>query len=257
MLNGLRRKWAENPKFDSRHWASWRGQLENSMGIGDEEEKSCPWKIQLATHFHGLCICRSNQLIFHRTILRNKIPESFKKQNLNLLCTGNYLHIFTLHLPCTYILFSQDQFRSVAQWCPTLCNPMDCSTPGFPVHHQLRELTQTHVHRVGDAIQSFHPVIPFSSCLQSFPASGSFPMSLFFTSGGQSIGVSASASVVPTNIQHWFPLGLTGLISLQFKGLSRVFSNITVQKHQFFSTQPSYSPALTSIHDYWKNHRFD
>ena len=82
-------------------------------------------------------------------------------------------------------------------------------------------------------------VVPFSSCLQSFPASGSFPMSQFFTSGGQSIGVSASASVLPMNIQDWSPLGWTGLISLQSKGLSRVFSNTTVQKHQFFSAQLS------------------
>ena len=77
-------------------------------------------------------------------------------------------------------------------------------------------------------------VIPFSSCLQSFPASGSFPMSQFFASGGQSIGVSTSASVLPMNIQDWFPLGWTGWISLLSKGLSRVFSNTTVQRHQFF-----------------------
>ena len=82
-------------------------------------------------------------------------------------------------------------------------------------------------------------VVPFSSHLQSFPASGSFPRSQFFTSGGQNIGVSASASVLPTNIQDWFPLGWTGLISLQSKGLSRVFSNTTVQKHQFFGTKLS------------------
>ena len=82
-------------------------------------------------------------------------------------------------------------------------------------------------------------VIPFSSCLQSFPASGSFPMSQFFATGGQTIGVSASTSVLPMNIQDWFPLGWTGWISLQSKGLSRVFSNTTVQKHQFFGTQPS------------------
>ena len=82
-------------------------------------------------------------------------------------------------------------------------------------------------------------VIPFSSCLQSFPASGSFQMSQFFPSGGQSIGVSVSASVLPMNIQDWFPLGWTGWISLQSKGLSRVFSNTTVQKHQFFSAQLS------------------
>ena len=82
-------------------------------------------------------------------------------------------------------------------------------------------------------------VVPFSSCFQSFPASGSFPMSQFFTSGGQSIGASASASVLSMNIQDRFPLGLTGWTSLQSKGLSRVFSNTTVQKHQFFSTQPN------------------
>ena len=81
------------------------------------------------------------------------------------------------------------------------------------------------------------PIVPFSSCLQSFPASESFPVSQFFASGNRSIGV--SVSVLPMNIQDWFPLGLTGLMSLQSKGLSRVFSNTTVQKHQFFSTQLS------------------
>ena len=80
-------------------------------------------------------------------------------------------------------------------------------------------------------------VIPFSSRLQSFPASGSFLLSQFFTSGGQSIGVSASTAVLPMNIQDWFPLGWTGWISLKSKGLSRVFSNTTVQKHQFVGTQ--------------------
>ena len=82
-------------------------------------------------------------------------------------------------------------------------------------------------------------VIPFSSCLQSFPASGSFPMSQFFTSGGRSTGILASASVLPKNIQDWFPLGWTDWISLQSKALSRVFTYTTVQKHQFFSAQPS------------------
>ena len=86
-------------------------------------------------------------------------------------------------------------------------------------------------------------VVPFSSCHQFFPASGSFPMSLFFASAGQSIGISASASVLPMNIQDWSPLGWTGWVSLQSKGLSRVFSNTTVQKHQFFSAQ-LYSPTL-------------
>ena len=90
-------------------------------------------------------------------------------------------------------------------------------------------------------------VIPFSSCLQSFPASGSFPVSWLFISGGQSIETSASASVPPINIQDWFPLGLTGLISLQSKELSRVFSNTTVQKHQFFGAQLS-SQSNSHIH---------
>ena len=94
-------------------------------------------------------------------------------------------------------------------------------------------------------------VVPFSSHLQSFPASASFPMSQFFASGGQSIGISTSASVLPMNIQDWFPLGWTG-ISLLSKGLSRIFSKTTVQKHQFFGTLLSYGPSLTFIHDYWK-----
>ena len=122
-----------------------------------------------------------------------------------------------------------------------LCKPVDCSMPGFLVHHQLPELTQTHVHWVSDAIQPSHThsVIPFSPCLQSFPASRSFQMSQFFASGGQSIGASASASVLPMNIQDWFPLQLTGVIFLQSKELSGVYSNTTVQKHQFFGAQLS------------------
>ena len=106
-----------------------------------------------------------------------------------------------------------------------------------------------------------HPTISSSvtpfSCPLSFPASGSFPMSWLFTSDGQSLRASASASVFPMNIQGWFPLGLIGLIFLLSKGLSRVFSSIAVQKHQLVSVQPFYDPTLTSIYDYWKNHNFD
>ena len=98
-------------------------------------------------------------------------------------------------------------------------------------------------------------VIPFSSCLQSYPASGPFPMSQFFASGGQSIG--ASTSVLTMNIQDWSPLGWTGWISLQSKGLSRVFSNTTVQKHNSSALSFLYGPTLISIHDYWKNQNFD
>ena len=102
---------------------------------------------------------------------------------------------------------------------------MNCSTLGFPVLHYLLEFAQTHVHQVGDAIQPSHPVVPFSSCLQSFPASESFPMSWLFISCGQSIGASASVSVLPMNIQSWFPLWLTCMFSLLSKKLSRVFSS--------------------------------
>ena len=145
---------------------------------------------------------------------------------------------------------SSVQFSSVSQSCLTLCDPKDCSTPAFPVLHHLPEFAQTHIHWVGDAIQPFILCSPFSSCPQSFPASGSFPMSRLFASCGQSIGASASASVLSMNIQGLFSLGLTDLISLLSKGLSRVFSS-TIWKHQFFSAQPFYSPTLTSVHDYW------
>ena len=146
-------------------------------------------------------------------------------------------------LRCTwYISAYSSTFVVAVQSCQTLCKPMNYSTPGFPVLYHLPELAQTHVHWVNDAIEPSHPLppptVPFSSCLQSFPASGSFLINRVFISGGQSIGASASASVPPMNIQDWFPLGFTGLISFQSKGFSRVLSNTTVQKHQFFSAQP-------------------
>ena len=100
-------------------------------------------------------------------------------------------------------------------------------------------------------------VVPFSSCLQSFLVSGSFLMNQIFASGEQNIRGSASASVLPTNIHDWFPLGLTNLFPLKFKGLARVFSSNTVQKYQFFSAQPSLWSSLTSVHDYWISHSFD
>ena len=130
-------------------------------------------------------------------------------------------------------------FSSVAQSCPTLCDPVDCNTPGFTVHHQLLELAQTHVHRVSDAIQPSHPLLSPSPPAFNLAQHQGLLQSQFFASGGQSIGVSASASVLPMNFQNWFPLGWTGWISLQSKGHSRVFSNTTVQKHQFFGTQLS------------------
>ena len=139
-----------------------------------------------------------------------------------------------------------------------LCNPMNRSIPGLPVHHQLPEFTQTHAHRVGDATQPSHPLSsPFPPAPKSLPASGSFPMSQFFEWGGQSIGVSASTWVLPMNTQDWSPLGWTGWISLQSEGLSRVFSNIIIQSINSSVLSFLHSPTLTSIHDHWKNHSLD
>ena len=133
------------------------------------------------------------------------------------------------------------QLSSVTQLCLTFYDVMDHSRPGLPVCHQLPESTQTHVRWVGDAIQPSYPLSSpsspaFNLSQHLFP--GSFPMSQFFPSGGQSIGVSASTSILPMNTQDW-SLGWTGWISLKSKGLSRVFSNTTVQKHQFFGSHLS------------------
>ena len=113
---------------------------------------------------------------------------------------------------------------------PFFCDPMDCRAPCFPVLHYLPQFAQTHVHWVGDAIQQSHLLSPPSLAL-NFSQHQDLFQSQLPAWGGQSIGVSASASVLPINIQHWFPLGLTGLISLQPKGLSRVFFRTSIQKH--------------------------
>ena len=136
---------------------------------------------------------------------------------------------------------------SVTQSCLTLCDPVDCSTHGL-LALQLPEFAKTDVHWIDDAIHPSHP-LPRLSCPTSSPAlnlsqhQGFFPVSQLFASSGQSIGTSASESVLPINIQGWFPLGLTGLISLQCKGLSSVFSSTTVQKNQFFSAYPLWSDS--------------
>ena len=138
------------------------------------------------------------------------------------------------------------------------CNPMDCSTPGFPVLHYLLEFAQTQVHQVGDVIQPSHPLSSLSPpALNLTQQQGFFQISQFFASGSQSFGVSASASVLPMNIQDWCPSEWTGWISLQSKGLSRVFSSTTIQNYQFLALSFLYGLTLTSIHDYWKNHSFD
>ena len=130
--------------------------------------------------------------------------------------------------------------------------PIDYSTPGFPVLQYLRVCSDSCPLNQWCHSTISSSVVCFSFCPQSFPASGSFLMSQLFASGGQSIGTSVSASVLPINIQGWFPLGLTGLMSLPSKGLSGVFSSTIIWKHQFFGTQRSYGPTLISAHGYWK-----
>ena len=154
------------------------------------------------------------------------------------------------------IIHTSVQLSSVAQSCLTLCDPMDCSTPGFPVHHQPLELSQTHVHQVGDAIPTISSsAIPFS-CLQSFPASGASSVSQFFLSGGQSIG--ASASVLPMNIQDWFPLVIDWFDLLEVQGTLKSLLQQPLFKSISYSVLSHlYGPTLTSMHDYWKNHSFD
>ena len=165
-------------------------------------------------------------------IVKQDLKDSDGKDSFScaLEKTSSKIHIHYI------LLFSSVQFsRSVISdslWPRALQHTrLPCPSPTPKAYSNSCPLTRGCHPTVSSS------VIPFSSCLQSFPASGSFPMSYFFASGGQSIGVSASASVLPKNIQDWFPLGWTGWISLQSKGLSRVFSNTTVQKQQFFGAQ--------------------
>ena len=137
------------------------------------------------------------------------------------------------NLSLSIMTIMQISVQFIAQSSLTLCDPMNRSTPTPGTHSNLCPSSRW-CHP-----DSSSSVVPFSSCPQSFPASESFPMSQCFPSGGQSIAVSASTSVRPMNTQDWSPLGWTGWISLQSKGLSRVFSNTTVQKHQFFGAQLS------------------
>ena len=140
---------------------------------------------------------------------------------------------------------------SVSQSYSSLCYHMNCCTPGFPVHHQLPEFTQTHVHWVSDDIQPSHPVIPFSSCFQSFPTSGSFQMSQLFASGGQNTGVSASTSDLPMNTHDWSPLGWTGWISIQVQEtlkslLQHYSSKVSILLHSAFFIVKLSHPYMTT-----------
>ena len=172
--------------------------------------------------------------------------SSFSSLCIHFTCSSEASPVPATTLATRPPTLNSVQFSSVAQSCLTLCHPMNCSTPGFPVHHQLLELAHTHVHQVNDAIQPSHPLSsPSPPAFNLSQHQGLFQWVSSSQSGGQSTGVSASASVLPMNTQDWFPLGWTGWISLQSKGLSRVFSNTTVQKHQFFGAQLSLS-SLTS-----------
>ena len=143
--------------------------------------------------------------------------------------------------------FGASQFSSVAQSCPTICDPMNCSTPGLPVHHQFLEFTQTYVHQVGDAIQPSHPL---SSPFPPAPNPSQHQSLFQWVNSSHEVAKVLefqTQHILPMNNQDWSPLGWTGWISLQFKGLSRVFSSTTVQKHQFFGAQLS-SQANSHIH---------
>ena len=153
-----------------------------------------------------------------------------------LSCIGYSFLFIAVFFHCMYV--SLLLCCLVAKLCSTLCNPMDCSTPSFPLLDYLPEFAQIHVHWISDTISS--SVFPLSSCPQSFPATGSFPMSQLISSGGQSIGASASASVLPMKIQGWFPLGLT-----ESKELSRIFSS-TIQNINSSVLSILYGPTLTS-----------
>ena len=150
-----------------------------------------------------------------------------------------------------FIFLKQDQFSSVTLSCPTLCNPMNRSRPGFRVHPNLCPSSQWYHPTISSS------VVPFSSCPQSLSASKSFPMSQLFAWGGQSTGVSALASFLPRKSQGWSPSEWTSWISLQSKGLSRVFPTPQFKSINSSALSLLHSPTLTSIHDHRKNHSFD
>ena len=151
----------------------------------------------------------------------------------------------------TFNVLDTYQFSSITQSCPTLCNLWISACQASLSFTDSQSLLK--FMSIKSVMPSNHLILchPLLLLPQSFPASWSFPLSQFFASGGQRIGVSASASVL-VNIQDWFPLGWTGWISLQSRGLSWIFSNTTVQKHQFFGLSFLYCPTLTSMHVYWK-----
>ena len=183
-------------------------------------------------------------------------------QSMGLPRVGHDLE--TIHCVCVELRESHSYFlqkgssrEDISSKTHSLCC-MNCSTPGFPILHCLPEFAQTHVHWVGDAIQPSHPLSsPSPLALHHSQHQGLFQWVNSSHQVAKVLGDTTSASVLPMNIQNWFPLGWTALVSLQSKRLSGVFSNTTVQKHQFFGTQPSLQSNSHFTHDYWKNHCFD
>ena len=158
-------------------------------------------------------------------------------------------HVQLCHLYCLCC--------SVTQSCLTLCNPIDCSTPGFPVPHHLPKFALVHAHCISDTIHPSHPLT--ASFLSAFylSAPGTFPMSQLFMLDHQSTGVSTSTSVLPMSIRSWFPFRLTCLVSLLFKEPSGVFSSTIIRRHQFFKLHLHYGPAFISVCDHWEDHSLD
>ena len=200
-------------------------------------------------------LCHTYNLYFH-----SQLTERTQAQRDKWFVQDTSINQLTLYIyfPSHTLKSSKILYPSVglvAQLCEQ-CRGLQHTRPPYPsptprVHSNTCPLRQWCYPTISSS------VVPFSSCPQSLPASGSFLMSQLFASGGQSIGVSASASVLPINTQDWSPLGWTGWISLQSKGLSRVFSNTTVQKNQFSVLNFLYSSTLTSIHYYWKSYSLD
>ena len=189
----------------------------------------------MKTHVKWLLIISEGYQIFHSATI-----HKFDHKLLKQLC------VWTYH-----------QFSQFSHSFLTLCDPMDCSTPGFPVHHQLLEPIQTHVHHVSDANQPSHPLSsPSPSAFSLFQHPGLFSES-FLHIRWPKFGASASASVLPMNIQNWFPLVLTGLMSLQSWDSQESSPTLQVKSINSLALSLLYGPTLTSLHDSWKNHSFE
>ena len=191
-----------------------------------------------------VCLCQSDYVIRFLFECVN-VPVSRLRVSTSSIwlgfceCESVRMHVKSMNVSMSLFL-SALGCCSVTQSCPTLCNPMDCSMPGFPVLHYFLEFAQTLVLWVSGAIQPSHPLLPLSPpALNLSQHQGLFPMSPIFPPVGQRTGTSASASVLPMNVQDWFPLELTSLISLLSNGLSRVFSSMTICAYRFFGAQPS------------------